>query len=623
MAGSMSHHKPDAPTLQSPNNGATFIVSEGGTMDVDLTAVTTDPDGDDIVYRFWNADNGVVIDTVYPHVSSGTPVTVTWDNLGPGNYHWYAKADDWAGGFGEASDTFSFTIEEESGPDTIPPTVSIANLIDGSTVSDIVSVTATASDNVGVAKVEFYIDDNRKTIDTDSPYSYNWNTRDYNDGSHTVTAIAYDAADNVASDTITVIVDNIQENPPVADFSASPRSGDAPLAVSFTDSSTNNPTSWSWTFGDGSTASNKNPSHTYTSPGEYDVSLTVSNSDGSDTETKKDYITVTKADPTPDFSFIHITDLHLHASTSDMEGWLKVVENIKKINPVPSFVICTGDIADIGCSNSGYLTYRGFVDVGLSGSKGNWKLKGTSIPIYFCPGNHDAYTIAYGINGGFSNYEKVIGNLYYTKPFDIAGHSIKLFSLNGGMDNGDFGDLIPNGNGLSESQISNFERDVQASVDIKIVLVHHPYICLDGYLKGTFDNNRDRFINACNGHGVSLVFSGHTHAGVRKPMNQSGHTIWTDNNGKFTIEPNDPTAFIITDSIGGYKDEDEDATYRKIDVYANGDIIINTPTSITNINRVKSVNTPFLNFLKNHPNVFPMLRLLLQLPIFNKILSLR
>ncbi|MBD3178690.1 MAG: S8 family serine peptidase, partial [Candidatus Latescibacteria bacterium] len=40
-------------------------------------------------------------------------------------------------------------------------------------------------------------------------------------------------------------------NPPVAAFSGSPTSGDAPLTVNFTDQSSNSPTSWSWDFGDG------------------------------------------------------------------------------------------------------------------------------------------------------------------------------------------------------------------------------------------------------------------------------------------------------------------------------------------------------------------------------------
>ena len=89
---------------------------------------------------------------------------------------------------------------------------------------------------------------------------------------------------------------------PVAAFSGTPTSGQLPLAVSFTDASTNVPTSWNWTFGDGGTSTAQNPSHTYTAAGSYTVTLTAANSYGSDPETKTGYITVT-APPAPVAAF--------------------------------------------------------------------------------------------------------------------------------------------------------------------------------------------------------------------------------------------------------------------------------------------------------------------------------
>jgi PKD repeat protein len=81
---------------------------------------------------------------------------------------------------------------------------------------------------------------------------------------------------------------------PVANFTAAPRTGEAPLAVSFTDTSTNAPTSWAWSFGDGGTSNQQHPSHSYGAPGSYTVTLTVSNAHGSDSETRAGYITVTQ-----------------------------------------------------------------------------------------------------------------------------------------------------------------------------------------------------------------------------------------------------------------------------------------------------------------------------------------
>lgn len=80
---------------------------------------------------------------------------------------------------------------------------------------------------------------------------------------------------------------------PVANFSGSPTSGVAPLAVNFTDLSTGSPSSWSWNFGDGGTSTAQNPSHTYAAAGTYNVTLTITNACGSDNEVKNGYVTVT------------------------------------------------------------------------------------------------------------------------------------------------------------------------------------------------------------------------------------------------------------------------------------------------------------------------------------------
>ena len=81
---------------------------------------------------------------------------------------------------------------------------------------------------------------------------------------------------------------------PSAAFSATPTSGEAPLTVNFTDSSTD-ATSWSWDFDNNGTAdsTSQNPTYVYSTAGTYTVKLTVTGAGGSDDETKTDYITVT------------------------------------------------------------------------------------------------------------------------------------------------------------------------------------------------------------------------------------------------------------------------------------------------------------------------------------------
>ncbi len=80
---------------------------------------------------------------------------------------------------------------------------------------------------------------------------------------------------------------------PVAAFSASPTSGNAPLKVIFTDKSTGSPTSWKWSFGDGTYSTEKNPVHTYSKAGKYTISLTVKNASGNNSLTKYKYVSVT------------------------------------------------------------------------------------------------------------------------------------------------------------------------------------------------------------------------------------------------------------------------------------------------------------------------------------------
>lgn len=119
-------------------------------------------------------------------------------------------------------------------------------------------------------------------------------------GTYNVTLTVYNAG---APDGRVIKKDNyiVVVRAPVADFTASPTSGNAPMLVQFTDTSDGNPNFWAWNFGDGTMSKSRNPYHLYTKPGVYSVSLSVSNAVGSDTVTKTDLITV-RALPVAEFS---------------------------------------------------------------------------------------------------------------------------------------------------------------------------------------------------------------------------------------------------------------------------------------------------------------------------------
>ena len=131
------------------------------------------------------------------------------------------------------------------------------------------------------------------------------------------------------------------ENAPIANFTATPTSGEAPLTVQFTDLSTN-ATSWRWDFGDDATSNESNPSHTYTTVGTYDVTLTATNADGINVEKKIDYITVTSGGSTTG------VDLSIEGT----------------INPVPSSAVFAreankveiSDITNIGSDTTTNIT---------------------------------------------------------------------------------------------------------------------------------------------------------------------------------------------------------------------------------------------------------------------------
>jgi len=135
---------------------------------------------------------------------------------------------------------------------------------------------------------------------TGSPTAWSW---DFGDGitsadqypTHTfTTAGSYDVrlaitrGDESATSTQTLNVGGV----PNADFEGAPTLVNTNEAVTFTDKSSNAPTSWSWDFGDTATSTVQNPSHAYQLKGIYTVSLTARNANGKDVETKANYINV-------------------------------------------------------------------------------------------------------------------------------------------------------------------------------------------------------------------------------------------------------------------------------------------------------------------------------------------
>jgi thermitase len=94
-------------------------------------------------------------------------------------------------------------------PDTTPPITSITAPTAGATVSATTVVNAAATDNVGVVKVDLYIDGASFATDSAAPYSFAWDTTAVPNGTHTLVAVASDAAGNSGSSSaVSVTVSN-------------------------------------------------------------------------------------------------------------------------------------------------------------------------------------------------------------------------------------------------------------------------------------------------------------------------------------------------------------------------------------------------------------------------------
>lgn len=110
-------------------------------------------------------------------------------------------------------------------------------------------------------------------------------------GTYNVTLTATNA---IGSGTLTVPVTILPAGPVVPDFTANGTQIVQGTAVTFSDLSTNTPTTWFWSFPGGTPATStlQSPTVAYNTPGQYNVSLTASNSIGGNVITKSGYITV-------------------------------------------------------------------------------------------------------------------------------------------------------------------------------------------------------------------------------------------------------------------------------------------------------------------------------------------
>lgn len=207
---------PPAVAITAPSAGT----SVSGVVSVSVTA--TDNIG--VTGVQWYCD-GLALGS-----SVTAPATLAWDTrtAANGDRVLQARGYDAAGNVG-LSASVNVTVQN-SIPDTSAPTVAILGPSAGSTVSGSVNVAVTATDNVGVTQLEWYLDGALMGSGPGGSLSFPWGTAGTANGSHTLLVRAQDAAGNVGvSAPVTVLVQNGSDVTPPAVRITTPTEGTAIL----------------------------------------------------------------------------------------------------------------------------------------------------------------------------------------------------------------------------------------------------------------------------------------------------------------------------------------------------------------------------------------------------------
>jgi len=173
--------------------GGLNATTAAGRVDLTWTAAT-----DNVAVTGYNIHRGTspgVVPTVGNMVGQSAGTAFTDTGFANGTYYWVFTARDANNNVGPPSNEITRTVTA----DTTSPTVSMTSPAPG-VVTGIVSLGASASDNIGVAAVQFLVDGaNYGLEDTAAPFVVSWDSTSVVNGAHTVAARARDARGNSAT----------------------------------------------------------------------------------------------------------------------------------------------------------------------------------------------------------------------------------------------------------------------------------------------------------------------------------------------------------------------------------------------------------------------------------------
>ncbi|MDD3190988.1 MAG: metallophosphoesterase, partial [Candidatus Pacebacteria bacterium] len=339
------------------------------------------------------------------------------------------------------------------------------------------------------------------------------------------------------------------------------------------------------------------------------------------------------------FSFVHITDVHLGSLTtvgSKLFGveqyyesqsyprFADVLYEIENLDSRPDFILIGGD--NVEYDNEDW--FRDFKSITEDFSKR------TEIGIFFVPGNHDRYdsessaiewgeTNLSGGNDNLFNYFEVMGgpegvtslfendlSIMDAESSGVGGYNrynyyfnhkgFQVIGLDSGEDTGVW-DNMPEAEGINDDVFIKIETLLSVESDMPgIIFLHHPVYAEEkdpptfyGIPKiqeltdsgeiaenGGIVHNWRSFINLCNNNNVQLILFGHNHADpiFDKDGNEINLYDWT--------EDMEYPLYIQTQSAG--KDGDVSHGYRIVDVQNGQAIPREADTDVTKYEKIYS-----------------------------------
>jgi hypothetical protein len=266
------------PTVSLASSASTVTAAST----ITLTATASDDKGVNKV-EFYDGTTLVGTDTTAPYSQA---VALTSANNGTHTYT--AKAYDTAN---QVTTSASVAVTVNIGAADLPPTVSIASSATSVTAASTITLTATASDDKGVNKVEFYDGTTLLGTDTTAPYTQAVSLSSANNGTHTYTARAYDTANQVTASTAVAVSVNIgvTDLPPTVSLASSATNVTAVSSITLTATATDDKGVNKVEFYEGTTLLGTDTTSPYTQA----VSFTSANN-GTHTYTAKAYDTISQ-----------------------------------------------------------------------------------------------------------------------------------------------------------------------------------------------------------------------------------------------------------------------------------------------------------------------------------------